>query len=377
MKIWPGHPYPLGATYDGTGTNFSRVLRGGRAGRAVPVRRRRGRDPPSTCPRSRRSAGTATCRTSARASATASGSTARTTPPTACAATRPSCCSTPTPRRSTATVEWDESMFGYHFDDPDGAAQRRRQRRPPAQGGGHQPVLRLGQRPPAATPPGTRRSSTRSTSRASPRTHPDIPRGAAGHLRRPGHPAGHRLLQAARRHRRRAAAGAPVRPRRAPGRPGPAQLLGLQLDRLPRAPQRVLVVGHAGPAGAGVQADGADAARRRHRGDPRRGLQPHRRGQPPRPDAVVQGHRQRRLLPADARRPALLHGLHGHRQHPEHAPPARAAADHGQPALLGDRDARRRLPLRPGLHPGPRAARRRPAVAPSSTSSSRTRSSAR
>jgi glycogen operon protein len=23
MKIWPGTPYPLGATYDGAGTNFS------------------------------------------------------------------------------------------------------------------------------------------------------------------------------------------------------------------------------------------------------------------------------------------------------------------------------------------------------------------
>ncbi len=23
MKIWPGHPYPLGAVYDGSGTNFS------------------------------------------------------------------------------------------------------------------------------------------------------------------------------------------------------------------------------------------------------------------------------------------------------------------------------------------------------------------
>ena len=23
MQIWPGKPYPLGATYDGTGTNFS------------------------------------------------------------------------------------------------------------------------------------------------------------------------------------------------------------------------------------------------------------------------------------------------------------------------------------------------------------------
>ena len=23
MEIWPGTPYPLGATYDGTGTNFA------------------------------------------------------------------------------------------------------------------------------------------------------------------------------------------------------------------------------------------------------------------------------------------------------------------------------------------------------------------
>ncbi len=53
--------------------------------------------------------------------------------------------------------------------------------------------------------------------------------------------------------------------------------------------------------------------------------------------------------------------------------PARAPADHGLAALLGDRDARRRVPLRPGVVAGPRAPRRRPARAPSSTWSSRTR----
>ena len=46
-------------------------------------------------------------------------------------------------------------------------------------------------------------------------------------------------------------------------------------------------------AGARVQGDGQGAAPRRHRGDPRRRLQPHRRGQPPRADALVQGRRQR------------------------------------------------------------------------------------
>ena len=37
----------------------------------------------------------------------------------------------------------------------------------------------------------------------------------------------------------------------------------------------------------------------------------------------------------------------------------RCCTDHGLSALLGDRDACRRLPLRPGLRPGPRAPRRR------------------
>ena len=50
-------------------------------------------------------------------------------------------------------------------------------------------------------------------------------------------------------------------------------------------------------AGARVQGDGQGAPPRRDRGDPRRRLQPHRRGQPPRADALVQGDRQPLLLP--------------------------------------------------------------------------------
>ena len=42
-------------------------------------------------------------------------------------------------------------------------------------------------------------------------------------------------------------------------------------------------------AGARVQGDGAQAPRGRHRGDPRRGLQPHRRGESPRADALLPG----------------------------------------------------------------------------------------
>jgi isoamylase len=54
---------------------------------------------------------------------------------------------------------------------------------------------------------------------------------------------------------------------------------------------------------------------------------------------------------------ALLRGLHRDREQHEHAPPPRVAAHHGQPALLGGRDARGRLPLRPGVDPRARAAR--------------------
>ena len=52
------------------------------------------------------------------------------------------------------------------------------------------------------------------------------------------------------------------------------------------------------PAGAGVQADGSAAARGGHRGHSGRGLQPHGRGQPSGADPVLQGNRQRLLLPA-------------------------------------------------------------------------------
>ena len=58
------------------------------------------------------------------------------------------------------------------------------------------------------------------------------------------------------------------------------------------------------------------------------------------------------VLSVAAARAALLPGLHRLRQHAEHAQPARAAVDHGQPPLLGDGDARRRIPLRSGERAG-------------------------
>ena len=170
---------------------------------------------------------------------------------------------------------------------------------------------------------------------------------------------GDRAPALARRHRRRAAADPPHRRRVVPRRPRAHQLLGLLDDRLPGAALRLRGDRHPRPGGARVQGHGQGPARGGHRGDPRRRLQPHRRGQPPRPDALVQGRRQHELLPAHARRPALLHGLHGHRELAQPGAPERAAADHGLAALLGRRVPRRRLPVRPRERAGARVLRRR------------------
>ena len=157
---------------------------------------------------------------------------------------------------------------------------------------------------------------------------------------------------------RRAAADPQLHQRQPAAREGAYQLLGLQHDRLLRA-RRALsharngvnefkeMVAHLHDAGLEVILDVVynHTAEGNERGA----------------DAVVPRHRQRQLLPAAAGPAALLHQRHRHREHVEPLAPARAADGHGQPALLGDRDARRRLPLRP----------RRPFSAASRTGSTR------
>ncbi|CAA9345726.1 MAG: GH13_11 / GH13 / GH13_13 / GH13_10 / CBM 48 / GH13_37, partial [uncultured Nocardioidaceae bacterium] len=245
-----------------------------------------------------------------------------------------------------------------------GQPQRRGLRGIHDQGRGHQPVLRLGGRP-AAVGPLQRVVHLRGARQGAHQAPPRPPRGAARDVRRPRSPRDHRPPHQARDHRDRADAGAPVRAGQHAARQGAAQLLGLQHPRLLRPPRRLRrqhpARRHRGPAGPGVQGHGQGHARGRHRGHPRRRLQPHRRGQPPRADAELQGHRQPGVLPPRRRPEAVLHGLHRHRELPQRPPPALAAAHHGLAALLGDRDARRRVPLRPRLGAGPRVLRRRPA----------------
>ena len=177
----------------------------------------------------------------------------------------------------------------------DAAAAAGRQRRDRDEERGRGSVrLRLGRRRAAAPAVGARTSSTRCTSAGSRGTPtPASTRSDARHLRRADRedpvPAG------PRRHRGRAAAGLPVRRPGLPARAG--QLLGLPARVVLRAAPGVQLAPRPARPGGRVPRHGEGAAPRRHRGDSRRGVQPHRRGQPRRADA---------LLPRD-RQPDLLH----------------------------------------------------------------------
>ena len=217
------------------------------------------------------------------------------------------------------------------------------------------PRAQLGRRPAAEHPLDAHdrlRGPRQGHDRAPPR-HPPPP---ARHLRGDGRARGDRAPDEARRDRGGAAAGAGVLRRPLPRREGAQELLGLQHAGLlrpgPALPDRARQHRR-------VQADGPAPARGGHRGHHGRGLQPHRRGQPDGPDAVVPRHRQRELL-RPGRRPALHLRHHRHRQQPQPQERPRAPDGHGQLALLGRGLPRRRLPLRPRLDAGARPRRLRP-----------------
>ena len=216
------------------------------------------------------------------------------------------------------TVDWKPACFAYDLGDPDGDARNDEDSAPHVpRSVVHNPFFDWGNdRSPAI--PMHESVIYEAHVKGLTERHPGVPEDIRGTYAGLAHPVVIEHLLVAGRHHPRAAARAPVRARLAPRRAGPAQLLGLQLDRLLRPAQRLRQQRRrrrVGPrwAGPGVQGDGPVAARGRARGHPRRRLQPHRRGQPPGPDAVVQGHRQRRVLPPRRRPTPVPLRLHGHR----------------------------------------------------------------
>ena len=192
MRIWPGAAYPLGATWDGWGTNFALFSEAGErvelclfdesADRGALTETR------VDSPRPTASYGTDTCRASHRGSATVTACTVRTIPRGACAATRIQAAARPVRQGGRGRRPLERGAVRLPVRAARPAQSTCRQRAVRAQERGDQPVLRLGRRPAAPRRPGTRRSSTRPTCAGSPcatRTS----RGAARHLRGLAHPA--------------------------------------------------------------------------------------------------------------------------------------------------------------------------------------------
>ena len=200
--------------------------------------------------------------------------------------------------------------------------------------------------------------------------HPEVPRGPARHLRRPHRRPGGRLSARAR-----------ASPRSSCCRCTAFVHDRHLIERGLRNYWGYNTIGFFAPASRvsrrrrarrGQDLRPGDA-RRRHRGHPGRGLQPHRRGQPAGADPLLPRHRQPLLLLSDGGRRAPLQRLHRHRQRAGAAPSLRAAHGHRLAPLLGRGDAGRRLPLRPRDHARAGRGALRRATRASSMRSPRTR----
>ena len=236
-RVWPGRNWPLGATWSPESTNFAvyapnatacwvclfdddgvetrhqltehslgiwhGALPGRRAGHAL---RLPGRRPVGARPRG-------------------------------CGSTRTSCCSTPTPWPPPARCAPEPAIFGYQMGDP---TQRRRaglravhraQRR-------RRPVLRLGGRRRRCGAGGATPSIYELHVKGFTKLHDRVPEELRGTYAGLGSPAVVEYLARPRRHRRRAAAGAPVLLRAGAARARADELLGLQHDQLLRPRRR-------------------------------------------------------------------------------------------------------------------------------------------
>jgi hypothetical protein len=111
-------------------------------------------------------------------------------------------------------------------------------------------------------------------------------------------------------------------------------LLGVRAGGLVRPPPGLCVQQRPAPRGRRVPRYGQGAPPRRNRGHPGRGVQPHRRERPHRPDHLLSRPGEPGLLHAQIG-PPLLPELFRHRQHGELQPVRRASYDPALFAALG------------------------------------------
>ena len=182
--VWPGRPFPLGASWDGAGDELLALLRARRARRALPVRRRRTRDADRGRPSAR--VHNWHCYLPGVGPGQRYGYrvTGPTSPRTGLRFNPAKLLIDPYAKAIEGAVDWARGERAALRARPG-----RRGRRPRARRRGPAPRdpavrrrrrgLRLGGRPPAAPAAGARRSSTRRTSRASRSSNPTCARTCA------------------------------------------------------------------------------------------------------------------------------------------------------------------------------------------------------
>ena len=186
------------------------LLRGRRARRAVPVRRRRRRRPGSRCPRSTASSGTATCPAWSPGQRYGYRVHGPYDPAEGLRCNPTKLLLDPYAKAIDGEVDWDQSVFGYHVRRPGRAQRRRTPRRSCRSRVVVNPFFDWGSdRHPRIPYHETVIYEAHVKGLTEP--HPDIPEELRGTYAGLAHPVDHRAPQAARRHRRRADAGAPVR----------------------------------------------------------------------------------------------------------------------------------------------------------------------
>ena len=222
MRVWPGDPYPLGATWTGVGVNFALF-----SAHATKVELCLFDSPDATTSRARIALPEQTDMVWHGVSARRAAEPALRLPrPRPVRPGRPATVSIRTRlswihtrNRSARTIRWADEMFGYRvgdpdedlsFDDRDNAALRAARRR-------RRSGVHLGRRSAAAhavAQHGHLRDARARLHEAAPRH----PRASARHLRSADDRAGARAPEEAGRHGRRADAGASPRARSAPRR---------------------------------------------------------------------------------------------------------------------------------------------------------------
>ena len=237
---WPGSQLPARRDLRRRGHELRDVLRGGRAGRAVPVRAPAAHEERVALHRGRR---LRLARLPARHRSWPALRLPRARPVRPGGRVR---CNPakllldPYAKAIEGAVTWGQPVFGYQFGDQEQTRTAPTPRRTCRAAVVANPYFDWGNDRPPRTPY-HQSVIYEAHVRGLTRLHPAVPGRPARHLRGPGAPGRDRAPGRPRRHRRRADAGAPVRQRRLPGRPRPVQLLGLQHDRVLRAAQRLLL----------------------------------------------------------------------------------------------------------------------------------------